>query len=88
KDLCAFSENSRILGWYPGRYGLAVRSWFRGQRVPGSKPDSTAYPPDLWALMHVKAYVEGQASSRWCGAEVWKGAPAEVSSSSSDRGAK
>ncbi|GBM00488.1 hypothetical protein AVEN_111720-1 [Araneus ventricosus] len=24
-------------------------------------------------LLHVKSYVGGQMSSRWCGVEVWKG---------------
>ncbi|GBO27163.1 hypothetical protein AVEN_16625-1 [Araneus ventricosus] len=38
----------------------------------------------VWGLLHAKSYVV----ARWCGAEVWRGMPAQVSSSSSDRGAK
>ncbi|GBL83416.1 hypothetical protein AVEN_110715-1 [Araneus ventricosus] len=39
-------------------------------------------------LLHDKSYVGGQTSYRWCGAEIWKGVKAQVSSSSSDRGPK
>ncbi|GBM08990.1 hypothetical protein AVEN_229031-1 [Araneus ventricosus] len=55
-----------------GRCGLVVRSRLWGQKVPGSKPDSTEDPCVL-GLFHVKSYVGGQMSSRWCGVEVWRG---------------
>ncbi|GBM22109.1 hypothetical protein AVEN_33720-1 [Araneus ventricosus] len=39
-------------------------------------------------LWHAKSDAMCQTLSRWCGAEVWKGVLAQVSSSSSDRGSK
>ncbi|GBM64612.1 hypothetical protein AVEN_271633-1 [Araneus ventricosus] len=36
-----------------------------------SKPDFTEDPP-CTGLLYVKYYVEGQMSSRRCGAEVWR----------------
>ncbi|GBM32991.1 hypothetical protein AVEN_263486-2-1, partial [Araneus ventricosus] len=53
-----------------------------GLEGSGSKPDFTEDPSCI-GLLHVKSYVGGQMSSRWCGAEVWRGA--QVSSSSSDQ---
>ncbi|GBO28066.1 hypothetical protein AVEN_37790-1, partial [Araneus ventricosus] len=29
--------------------------------------------PRVLGLLHVKSYVGGQTSSRWCGAETWRG---------------
>ncbi|GBN43514.1 hypothetical protein AVEN_9096-1 [Araneus ventricosus] len=74
------------------------RSYYRSTRRPrwlglgfggfrASKPDSTE-DPMLLGLLHVKSYVGRQTPSRWCGAEVWRGMLAQVSSSSSDRGSK
>ncbi|GBN23758.1 hypothetical protein AVEN_25709-1 [Araneus ventricosus] len=57
------------------------------RRVPGSKPDSTE-DPSFISLLHVKSYGGDQTSSRWCGAEVWRGVPAQVLSSSPDHGSK
>ncbi|GBM40805.1 hypothetical protein AVEN_137312-1 [Araneus ventricosus] len=42
----------------------------------------------VFALVHIKSYVGGQTSYSWYGVEDWRGVPAQVSSSSSDRGSK
>ncbi|GBO36272.1 hypothetical protein AVEN_216986-1 [Araneus ventricosus] len=55
-----------------GRGGLVVRSRLWGRRGPGSKPDSPEDPPCV-GMFHVKSYVGGQTSSRWCGVKVWGG---------------
>ncbi|GBN80932.1 hypothetical protein AVEN_268101-1 [Araneus ventricosus] len=56
-----------------GRGGLVVRSRLRGRRFPGSKSDSTEAPTSMGP---VARYIirSGQALSRWCGAEIWRGA--------------
>ncbi|GBO32935.1 hypothetical protein AVEN_85383-1, partial [Araneus ventricosus] len=70
-----------------GRGGLVLRSRPRDRRVAGSKPNSTEDPPCMGTIAH-QIMRSGPTSSRWCGAEVWRGALARVSSSSSDRGSK
>ncbi|GBM58150.1 hypothetical protein AVEN_213035-1 [Araneus ventricosus] len=55
-----------------GRGGLEVRSQPLSRKAPGSKPDLLKIPAHV-GLLHAKLYVVGQTSSRWCGAEVWKG---------------
>ncbi|GBO35475.1 hypothetical protein AVEN_60485-1, partial [Araneus ventricosus] len=70
-----------------GRCGLVIRSRPRDRRVAGSKPDSTEDPPCMGTIAR-QIIRSGQTSSRWCSAEVWRGVPARVSSSSSDRGSK
>ncbi|GBN50265.1 hypothetical protein AVEN_265596-1 [Araneus ventricosus] len=66
-----------------GRGGLVVRCRLRGWRAPGSKPDLTEDPACMWACC-----IRGQTSHIWCGAEVWRGVPSQLSSSSTDRGSK
>ncbi|GBL53807.1 hypothetical protein AVEN_242662-1 [Araneus ventricosus] len=55
-----------------GRGGLAVRSRRQGRRIPDSKPDSTENLPCMWAYCAFN-HMLNQTSSRWCGAEVWRG---------------
>ncbi|GBM84881.1 hypothetical protein AVEN_130537-1 [Araneus ventricosus] len=55
-----------------GRGGLVVRSRPRDRRVAGSKPDFTKNPPCMGpAASQIIRSV--QTSSRWCGAEAWRG---------------
>ncbi|GBL92808.1 hypothetical protein AVEN_4518-1 [Araneus ventricosus] len=37
-------------------------------------------------MLHLKLHIEGKTSSRWCGAEIWRGVPTQASSS--ERGSK
>ncbi|GBO08880.1 hypothetical protein AVEN_140990-1 [Araneus ventricosus] len=53
-----------------GRGGLVARSRLWGRRVPGSKPDSTEDPSCIGPTAFTRS---GQTSSRWCGAEAWRG---------------
>ncbi|GBL92177.1 hypothetical protein AVEN_91518-1 [Araneus ventricosus] len=74
---------------FNGRGGLVARSRLWNRRVPGSKPDSTDDPSCMGPAAR-QIIRSGQTSSRWCGV-AWKfgeGVPAQVSSSSSDRGSK
>ncbi|GBN26190.1 hypothetical protein AVEN_36434-1, partial [Araneus ventricosus] len=52
--------------------GLVVRSRPGGQRVAGSRPDSTEDPPYMGPAAR-QIVRSGQTSSRWCGAAVWRG---------------
>ncbi|GBO03691.1 hypothetical protein AVEN_188121-1 [Araneus ventricosus] len=70
-----------------GRGGLVLRSRSWGRRAPGSKPASTVDPPCMGPATF-QIIRSGQTPSRWCGVEAWRGARAQVSSSSSDRGSK
>ncbi|GBM07171.1 hypothetical protein AVEN_15418-1 [Araneus ventricosus] len=70
---------------YCGHGSLEVTSQLRGRKVPCSKPDSTEDLP----CMCVRQIMRREPNDpRWCGAEVWRGAPGLVSSSSSDRWSK
>ncbi|GBN72142.1 hypothetical protein AVEN_33227-1 [Araneus ventricosus] len=66
--LC-FSINTQKPRWPSGKVSDSESEG----GTTGSKPDSTEDPRVL-GLFHVKSYIEGQTSSRWCGAEVWRGA--------------
>ncbi|GBN82229.1 hypothetical protein AVEN_160612-1 [Araneus ventricosus] len=55
---------------FRGSGGLPARCGTRSRWVLGSKPDFSENPSFFGP---VKAYVGSQMSSRWCGAEVWKG---------------
>ncbi|GBL93254.1 hypothetical protein AVEN_42691-1 [Araneus ventricosus] len=66
----------------PGRGGLVVRPRPRDWRVAGSKPDSTEDPPRTGPAAR-QIIRSGQTPSRF-----GEGVPAQVSSSSSDRGSK
>ncbi|GBO11513.1 hypothetical protein AVEN_178964-1 [Araneus ventricosus] len=44
----------------------------RGRRVPDSKYDSTEDPPCMRPVAR-QIISSGQTSSRWCGAEAWRG---------------
>ncbi|GBN53968.1 hypothetical protein AVEN_113319-1 [Araneus ventricosus] len=58
-----------------------------GRRIPCSKPDSTEDP--YVRQLRVRSYVVGQTSSRLCCTGLWReGVPAQVSSSSPERGSK
>ncbi|GBM05091.1 hypothetical protein AVEN_210800-1 [Araneus ventricosus] len=52
-----------------------------------SKHDTSFHPRTVayMGLVRIKSDIVGQTSVRWCGAEVWRGGPGQVSSSSSDR---
>ncbi|GBN60417.1 hypothetical protein AVEN_214072-1, partial [Araneus ventricosus] len=60
------------------RGGIVVRS--RCQKVPGSKPDTTEYPP-VWNMLHAKSYVMAKSSPQVWRGRLEKGVPAQVSSS-------
>ncbi|GBN24777.1 hypothetical protein AVEN_11509-1 [Araneus ventricosus] len=68
-----------------GRGGLVVSSRLWGRRVPVSKPDSTE-DPLVWGPLHVISYVVAKRPSICM--EVWRGVPAQVSSSHSDHRSK
>ncbi|GBN44597.1 hypothetical protein AVEN_190989-1 [Araneus ventricosus] len=55
--------------------------------IPGSKPDS-AEDRHVWGLLHVKSYVVAKRLPVGVAWKFGKGVPAQVSSSSSDRGSK
>ncbi|GBM18983.1 hypothetical protein AVEN_1598-1 [Araneus ventricosus] len=74
-------------GLSPGRGGLVLRSRPQHRRVAVSKPDATEDPPCIGPVAR-QIIRSGQTSSCWCGAEVWRGVPDQVSSSSSDHGLK
>ncbi|GBM52545.1 hypothetical protein AVEN_130295-1 [Araneus ventricosus] len=63
-----------------GRGGLEVRFQLRGRWVPGSKPDSTEVSPVYVDLLYAKSCTVDQMPSCWCGAEAWRGVPAQMSS--------
>ncbi|GBN28263.1 hypothetical protein AVEN_235231-1 [Araneus ventricosus] len=65
-----------------------VRSRSQDRRVPGSKPDSTKEPPfkRVWCMLNPSG--PNVLLLVWCGAEAWRGGPAQVSSSSSDHSSK
>ncbi|GBM62871.1 hypothetical protein AVEN_38401-1 [Araneus ventricosus] len=65
------------------RGGLVVEFRHGGRMVPGSKPDSTEDGPCLRPVAR-QTIRSGPTPSRWCGVEVWRGVPTQVSSSSSD----
>ncbi|GBN96366.1 hypothetical protein AVEN_105196-1, partial [Araneus ventricosus] len=44
----------------------------RSRRIPGFKPDSTEDPPFMSAVAR-KIIPNGQMSSRWRGAQCWRG---------------
>ncbi|GBM20754.1 hypothetical protein AVEN_105976-1 [Araneus ventricosus] len=70
-------QKAAIIGIYlragQGRCGLVVRSRPRNRRVSGSKPDPTEDQPCMGPVAR-QIIRSGQKSSRWCGAEVWRGA--------------
>ncbi|GBO38926.1 hypothetical protein AVEN_240257-1 [Araneus ventricosus] len=68
-----------------GRGGLEVRSRLRGRRLPGLKTDSTEDPP---CMRPVVSYVVAKRSSAGVVQKFGEEVPAQVSSSSSDRGSK
>ncbi|GBO19437.1 hypothetical protein AVEN_179272-1 [Araneus ventricosus] len=55
-----------------GRGGLVVRSRPWGRRVAGSKPDSIEDPSCIGPVA-CQIIRRGQTTSRWCGAEAWRG---------------
>ncbi|GBN07393.1 hypothetical protein AVEN_10064-1, partial [Araneus ventricosus] len=71
-----------------GRGGLVVRSRLWGQWVPGSRPDSTEDPPCTRGLLHAKSYVVAKRPPAGVAWKLGEGVPAQVPSSSSDRGSK
>ncbi|GBL78722.1 hypothetical protein AVEN_79155-1 [Araneus ventricosus] len=66
-----------------GRGGLVVRSRPLDRRVAGSKPDSTA-----WGLLHANSHAMAKRPPAGVAWKLGEGAPAQASSSSSDRGSK
>ncbi|GBL81362.1 hypothetical protein AVEN_165496-1, partial [Araneus ventricosus] len=55
-----------------GRSGLVVGSRPRDRRVAFRNPIPLKIRR-VWGLLHAKSYGSVQTSSRWCGAEVWRG---------------
>ncbi|GBM13320.1 hypothetical protein AVEN_226301-1 [Araneus ventricosus] len=70
-----------------GRGGLMARSRRRSRRAAGSKRDSNEDPSCLWAWCMLNLTWANVLSLVWCGS-LERNVPAEVSSSSSDRGSK
>ncbi|GBM02193.1 hypothetical protein AVEN_190610-1 [Araneus ventricosus] len=67
------------------RYFLESSS--RGRRVPGSRPDSLKIRR-VWGLLHAKSSVVVKRPPVGVAWKFGEGVPAQVSSSSSDRGSK
>ncbi|GBN52782.1 hypothetical protein AVEN_74879-1 [Araneus ventricosus] len=66
-----------------GRGGLVVRSRPQDWRVAGS----LKFRP-VWGLLHAKSYVVSKRPAIGVARKFGEGVPAQVSSSSSDRGSK
>ncbi|GBN47301.1 hypothetical protein AVEN_272130-1 [Araneus ventricosus] len=64
-----------------------VRTWLRGRRVPGSKPDSIEDPLSMGSLTW-KSYAVVKRPPVGATRKIIEGAPAQASSSSSDCGSK
>ncbi|GBO18871.1 hypothetical protein AVEN_164753-1 [Araneus ventricosus] len=71
-----------------GRGGLVVRCRLRDRRVPGSKPDSTKDPPCMWTRCMCNHTYGVKSPPADAMRKFGEGAPAQVSSSSSDCGSK
>ncbi|GBM17719.1 hypothetical protein AVEN_56036-1 [Araneus ventricosus] len=66
---CAYKRKTRCSS---GHGGLVVRSRPRDLRVAGWEPDSTEDPPCMGPVT-CQSIPSGQTSSRWSGAEAWRG---------------
>ncbi|GBM23697.1 hypothetical protein AVEN_257614-1 [Araneus ventricosus] len=82
-----FEKARETLGHAAGRGDLVVRSRLWSRRVPGSKPDSTE-DPSCMGLLHAKSYIVAKRPPVGMAWKFGEGAPAQVSSSSADRGSK
>ncbi|GBM10525.1 hypothetical protein AVEN_109322-1 [Araneus ventricosus] len=61
-----------ILDFIVENGGLVVRSQLWGRKVPGSKLDFVEDPACMGPVAP-QIIRTGQTSSRWCGAEAWRG---------------